>query len=675
MFTDLLSGITTLIEQHAYVAYALIFLLAMSEALPGIGIVVPGTAVILAVSALIPAGVVKLWPMLAATASGAIVGDGLSFWLGHRYQRALLSVWPLNRYPTMVEKGEAFFARHGNMGVFLARFIPGVRAVVPLLAGIVGMAPWRFYLANVLSAIAWTLSHVLPAVFVGAAFTEFGKAAKPLAVLLALIIVLLWLAWKLLRWALRYGLPRLVRTVARTRGWARRGDGIGARTVSYLMGRTPGDAIALLVAGVVIIAAAWIFLAVLEDVINGDPLVQLDNSVFQGLQVLRTRTGDAIMIILTELGDAVVVSAVTAAVFLLLVMRRAWRSALLLLIAVAGGSLVNTVIKGTLHRVRPGEMAYHGWSEFSFPSGHSTLNAILYGFLAVLIEREVRPAWRLPFAFAAMLIALSIAFSRVYLGAHWFSDVVAGLSFGTLWLAAVSFILLRGRREAIGPVRIAMVAGAALLVVGGFHIHQNRAADVRRYAVQQPIVTAPLQSWLQDGWRLLPASRTDITGEDEEPLTLQIAGALADIERRLAAKGWKEPPSLLSNATAWLAPKSGPDELPVFPLLASGRAPDLMMIRPDPQGSRGRMVLRLWQSDLSVDDGQISPVWFASVMHEQLLTFGWMTTRSISDQEYSRPRDAAADAFATVSQVKGNEPSDGWDGKVDLIWADPVRSP
>lgn len=675
MFTDLLSGITALIEQHGYAAYALIFLLAMSEALPGIGIVVPGTAVILAVSALIPAGVVKLWPMLAATASGAIVGDGLSFWLGHRYQRALLSAWPLNHYPAMVEKGEAFFARHGNMGVFLARFIPGIRAVVPLLAGIVGMPPWRFYLVNVLSAIAWTLSHVLPAVFVGAAFAEFGKAAKPLAILLALIIVLLWLAWTLLRWALRYGLPRLVRILARTRGWARRGDGIAARTVSRLMGRTPGDAIALLVAGVVIVAAAWIFLGVLEDVINGDPLVQADNSVFQGLRALRTDAGDAIMISLTELGDTVVVSAVTTAVFLLLALRRAWRSALFLLIAVAGGSLVNTVIKATLHRTRPGEMAYGGWSEFSFPSGHSTSNAILYGFLAVLIARELRPAWRLPLAFAAMLMAVSIAFSRVYLGAHWFSDVVAGLSFGTLWLTAVSFILLRGRQEAVGPARIATAAAVALLVAGGLNIHHNHATDMRRYAVQQAIVTVPLQSWLQDGWRALPARRIDITGEDKEPLTLQIAGALADIDSRLAAKGWKEPPSLVSNANAWLAPHSGPDQLPVFPLLASGHAPDLLLVHPDPQGVRGRLVLRLWQSDLNVDDGQLSPVWFASVVHEQLSTFGWMTTRAISDQDYSGPRDAAAAAFATVSQVKGGEPADGWDGKVNLIRADPVRSP
>lgn len=86
MIADLFSEIIALVERHSLAAYAVVFLLAMSEALPGIGVIVPGTAIILGVSALIPSGVVKLLPILAATMAGAIVGDGLSFWLGHRYQ-------------------------------------------------------------------------------------------------------------------------------------------------------------------------------------------------------------------------------------------------------------------------------------------------------------------------------------------------------------------------------------------------------------------------------------------------------------------------------------------------------------------------------------------------------------------------------------------------------------
>lgn len=80
--------------------------------------------------------------------SGAIVGDGVSFWLGHRYHEKIVGLWPLNRNPALKERSEAFFTRHGNKSVFLARFIPGVRAFIPLFAGIAGMSSFRFYIAS-----------------------------------------------------------------------------------------------------------------------------------------------------------------------------------------------------------------------------------------------------------------------------------------------------------------------------------------------------------------------------------------------------------------------------------------------------------------------------------------------------------------------------------------------
>ena len=130
-------------------------LLALSESLPVIGAFIPGSAVIIALSALVPGGTLKLWPMLAATFAGAVLGDGFAFWLGHRYHREILSRWPLDRNPEAVAKAEAFFTRHGDKSVFIARFTPGVRAVVPLFAGILHMRVRRFYLANILSALVW----------------------------------------------------------------------------------------------------------------------------------------------------------------------------------------------------------------------------------------------------------------------------------------------------------------------------------------------------------------------------------------------------------------------------------------------------------------------------------------------------------------------------------------
>jgi membrane protein DedA with SNARE-associated domain len=133
-----------------------------------------------------------LWPLLIAATLGAIVGDGLSFWLGHRHRREILGLWPLSRHPDLIQRSGAFFTRHGDKSVFLARFTPGVRAFVPLLAGMLGMSASRFYTVNMISALAWALSHILPGVLVGTTFSVLGSAAKQFAILLVILIATGW---------------------------------------------------------------------------------------------------------------------------------------------------------------------------------------------------------------------------------------------------------------------------------------------------------------------------------------------------------------------------------------------------------------------------------------------------------------------------------------------------
>jgi undecaprenyl-diphosphatase len=125
MMTYMVSSIIEFLTANPHVAYLAVFLLALCESIPIIGAVVPGTAVILTLSALVPSGVLLLWPLLVAATSGAIASDGLSFWLGHRYNREILGFWPLNRHPELIQRSEAFFERHGAKSVFFARFVPG----------------------------------------------------------------------------------------------------------------------------------------------------------------------------------------------------------------------------------------------------------------------------------------------------------------------------------------------------------------------------------------------------------------------------------------------------------------------------------------------------------------------------------------------------------------------
>src|ERR1700730_8741431 len=150
------------VGSHSYVAFVSVLILALSEAIPVIGTVVPGSTLILAISTIATAGNVKPWVLLIAAIMGAIVGDGLSFWLGHRYHREILRGWPLNRFPRLIERSAQFIRRHGVVSVFLARFTAVVRAFVPLVAGVVRMSSEHFYVANILSALVWApLSYFL----------------------------------------------------------------------------------------------------------------------------------------------------------------------------------------------------------------------------------------------------------------------------------------------------------------------------------------------------------------------------------------------------------------------------------------------------------------------------------------------------------------------------------
>ena len=162
------------VSAHAWLAYLTLFLAALLEAVPVVGSVIPGSTIILALSALIPGGELKLQWVLAAAVAGALIGDGSAFGVGYRTQHEILSAWPLSRYPSVIAQSEAFFRRWGTWAVFFARFVPPIRAFVPVTAGALGMVPTQFFAANIPAVLLWAPAHVLPGVLAISALHHFG---------------------------------------------------------------------------------------------------------------------------------------------------------------------------------------------------------------------------------------------------------------------------------------------------------------------------------------------------------------------------------------------------------------------------------------------------------------------------------------------------------------------
>lgn len=215
-----IQSITDLIVQHSAWTGLLVCLAAFSESLALVGIVLPGTAILIGVGAAAALGKVPLAPILGWATLGAIAGDGLSFWLGHRFRHRIAQTWPFSRRPDLLAKAETLVRRHGGTSVAIARFMPLSRALVPLVAGAFGMSPLRFYTANILSALAWAPAYILPGASLGALLGVLGQINEPLAVIVLGPILLLALA----ACPFRRSLVRATRTVA-TRAmtdWRRR---------------------------------------------------------------------------------------------------------------------------------------------------------------------------------------------------------------------------------------------------------------------------------------------------------------------------------------------------------------------------------------------------------------------------------------------------------------------
>ncbi|MEW8047534.1 MAG: DedA family protein, partial [Candidatus Thiodiazotropha sp.] len=132
-----------------------VFIVAFSESVAIIGLIVPGVVLMFGFGALIATGILEFWAVFWWAVAGAVAGDGLSFWLGYHFQDRLRDFWPFNRHPATLRRGITFFQRYGGKSVALGRFFGPVRAIIPLVAGMLGMPPLRFVAANILSALVW----------------------------------------------------------------------------------------------------------------------------------------------------------------------------------------------------------------------------------------------------------------------------------------------------------------------------------------------------------------------------------------------------------------------------------------------------------------------------------------------------------------------------------------
>jgi membrane-associated phospholipid phosphatase len=191
-----------------------------------------------------------------------------------------------------------------------------------------------------------------------------------------------------------------------------------------------------LTAGLVVLAVAvWAFAAIADNMTDGE--TGYDQAIADWLHARATDPLTEFFEAVTTLGNGIVLAGVSAVAAYLLLRRGHGRESLLMVLAFGGAEVLSYALKLGFRRNRPyftDPLATE--STFSFPSGHSTVSLAVYGALAVVIVRRVSRPVRLPSLAAAAVLVGAIGFSRMYLGVHFLTDVLAGFAAGAAWLAA-----------------------------------------------------------------------------------------------------------------------------------------------------------------------------------------------------------------------------------------------
>jgi membrane protein DedA with SNARE-associated domain/membrane-associated phospholipid phosphatase len=608
---------------HPGWALTVVVLAAFFESIAFIGTIVPGSTAMFVAGALVGTGSLNLGWVFVCAIAGAIAGDWASYGFGCSHRDTIGQMWPFRTHPGVLATGKRYFEQHGAKSVIFARFIPPLRAIVPVVAGVLCMPPARFLAINVISALLWAPVHILPGVVFGASVELAGAVSFRLVVLLAILVAAGWLTFKVTRLLVSHAREWTNISRRHLMHWARHNHGSAGRVVLRLLNPETGAAGLIAIISILLLVSASVFFSTLDDVSRGDPLVQMDMSTYRFLQSYRSPWGDHVLSALSTLGSLPTLGALAAMVVVWMALERRWRTVAYWLAAVAFSQLLIAAIQITTLRPLPGAFAT---DIRAFPSNHVAASVVIYGFLAFLLARRIGVMSRVIVATVAVAILIAVAFTGMYFGRFTVSDAVGGAALAAAWVFLIALTAVWRHPEKPRPrawMPLAVLAVIALSVV--LQLNADSRRQLSEQKVPAPTVVSMVQ-WTDTTWRTFSCYRSNMEGERREPITVQWAATAAQVEAQLRSRGWIEGTQVSAHSLLSLvSPNVAATELPVLPRLDNGEPSTLMFTR-STAGPDERDVLRFWptQYALAEPNGMPPmPIWLGSLVHERLQRPTW----------------------------------------------------
>ncbi len=661
---------------HPILGMFFTFLIAFIESLPLLGTIFPGSVTMTAIGALVGAGVLPPVKTCLFAFLGAFFGDCIGFWLGHRYQMQIRSFWPFNKMTKYLNYSEKFFAKHGGKSIIIGRFIGPTRAAMPLIAGILRYTWKQFLTAAVVAAFLWSLIYMAPGIALGALAMEFSRGEMAKVFFTGLIVIVaLWLMF----WVLQYFFRRLTRTINHiVQKWWEYLNTYHGFPKLVRNQQHPHDFHQLKLT-LALFICAFLFLLIWFDISHYGLLSQLNEPLFNFSQSFRGFGMDRFWALFSVLGtpEALLISSLLAALGLAIF--KQWRtSAHFFVLGVLTAAIVE-FIKKAYFSARPiGLITINTTS--SFPSGHATLSLAILGFFAFATAKIFSRSWRhLIYTFFTLLILL-IGISRLSLGQHWFTDILASWFLG---LSLLLFIIISYRRMPKAHSRLKLSKSRWLLIllvstclpwlIAGWFTFKKSIEEAQ---FVWPSLIINYQQWWKHPAQSTPLYRKDRFGKVIEPFNVQWAGNIDDIQAFLLSSGWElvAKRSSVYMTLERFTSKEPEYNNPLLPRLYQNKPPEAFFIKHLPK-SADILELRLWQSGITFSD-KYMPLWLGVLTYhippEKLFLFPHFYIRMQSGQVLMN-NDARLNRFTyqviriPVDQQPKNIRAQKWDGDVFII--------
>lgn len=614
MIEHLMKITASYIHNHHNLGVFIAAFISCLESLAIVGSIIPGSITMTIIGSLIGSGILSAKITMLAIFIGGMIGDYISFWCGSYYKDDIKNFDLIKRYEKFFLWGEEFIQKQGTKSIVIGRFFGPMRSMIPMVAGILDMPRTKFILAAIPSIALWEICYLTPGIILGAFAIELPPHAafKFILIVLSSFILLALIIWLIRKICIVFSAKQ--HNIA-ARIWGHLCQNKKSLLAKHIEDKSLGylQLIKLTYISImsVIVSSILYYLHYHNNILNIDlPIKTLMTNIYNPV-VYKA------MLAIGYLGDKFVIFPTIGIMLIYLTFKKENRLRLYLALITITSAATIGLTKQIFGKIRPMPEATIFLENFSFPSGHILLSTAILGFIMATVCSNKKTIERVSCYQLASLFLLLLAFARVYVDAHWLSDVLVSSLIGFIIASLYSFFYHRKHTTTIiiPAIKVGCIAYAICwLPYTAIFLNYDASKHIHPAFPTQYITS---HEWQKN--ENIDTMRENIFGMPTQPLNIQWMGDKNTIAKELLAHNWEQQKVEPEFLNRFINVLSSPNFSikPIFAQKYHNKPAAMIFSKHTEQGQV--IILKLWESNIFIKD-KMEPMWLGSIYSDNLHT-------------------------------------------------------